>query len=690
VAVESKHSRIVLKSRRISADIGSVKSKLILAIVILAGLPAAAERLPVLTRNQQIQQLSVQEAGKAYPVKITGIVTFISRVGELFVQDESAGVFVFALNSHSNATLTAGDRVQVRGVTTAADFSPSITNAEIQYLGTGSMPEPLRIPMDPLIAGRQDARWVEVGGVARSGQIKGDLLFLSMAAPAGATFLMITDRFPADWASTLVDARITARGVLAAIFNERRQSIAFRVFVPDLSYVHIDSPAARDPFSLPLVSTLSVGQFHPMADPDRRIRVRGTLLAVESPGHLFLADRNGSLQIEGDSTCASQPGVSMDAVGFPAAIDGRPGLQNAICRNAGHALEASASPVTAVQVIPPQVHSDPTGYGISAGTRYDLKPISIEGTLLQSSPGVDGQIWSLEDRGQTFVALLPRSQATSAQAEVGGRFRLNGICVLNFDHYHRAQFFRVLVRNPGDVVLIARPPWRSFRMAALTVCGLFVMCLIAVTWGSALRKQVHRQTRELRDANGTLKRLSSLDFLTGTGNRRHFDEVLAAEVGGLRHSGKSLSLLMIDIDYFKAVNDLLGHQKGDAYLEQIAHALKSVARRASDLVCRYGGEEFAVILPGTDRDDARTLAEEIRQTVLALAIPHPTSPSRAMTVSIGVSAIASGDDLNAGNLIAAADRALYRAKRLGRNQVTCGDSTEPTTEYGISALPCSA
>lgn len=183
-------------------------------------------------------------------------------------------------------------------------------------------------------------------------------------------------------------------------------------------------------------------------------------------------------------------------------------------------------------------------------------------------------------------------------------------------------------------------------------------------------------TRRLDDANRELTRLSSVDGLTGVANRRMFDEAITREwARGVRH-GSQLSLVMCDVDHFKAFNDTLGHQAGDECLRAVAQALGNRVRRPTDLVVRYGGEEFAVLLPDTDAEGARSLAESMRRDVLALGIRHEASPLGCVTVSAGVASLVAGRDVpGPAALIKAADEALYEAKGGGRNQVVLSGAT---------------
>lgn len=178
-----------------------------------------------------------------------------------------------------------------------------------------------------------------------------------------------------------------------------------------------------------------------------------------------------------------------------------------------------------------------------------------------------------------------------------------------------------------------------------------------------------RDMTEEKNAQIALERLATRDGLTGLANRRCFDETLHAEWSRAMRQKQPLSLLMVDVDNFKAYNDAHGHLGGDECLKRIAAAVAG-EMRANDLVARYGGEEFAVILPNQSLKGAAIVAERIRCRVEQLNLPNRFARDGRVTVSIGAAtAIASGD-MDASQLVAIADAALYRAKHMGRNRIS--------------------
>ena len=169
----------------------------------------------------------------------------------------------------------------------------------------------------------------------------------------------------------------------------------------------------------------------------------------------------------------------------------------------------------------------------------------------------------------------------------------------------------------------------------------------------------------------TLKINTDVDQLTQIANRRRFDETMTLEINKAKRTGTILSVLLLDIDHFKFYNDTYGHLEGDSCLKKVAAALSTSLKRPKDLAARWGGEEFACLLPNTNAKGAQNVAEVLREAIQNLSIPHKSSPvNEVVTVSVGVVASNPMDDNSFDNLLKRADEALYQAKESGRNRIT--------------------
>jgi diguanylate cyclase (GGDEF)-like protein len=201
-----------------------------------------------------------------------------------------------------------------------------------------------------------------------------------------------------------------------------------------------------------------------------------------------------------------------------------------------------------------------------------------------------------------------------------------------------------------------------------------VSSALKLKWEMDRRKARERELLEmtvrLEEVNCALKLLSSMDGLTGLANRHAGDEFLSREWFRAIRENQIFSIVMIDIDYFKLFNDTYGHLEGDECLKGIAAALRKGLRRPADLLVRYGGEEFMVLLPDTEAEGAISVANAMKEAVAALKLRHETSSvAPHVTVSIGVASMLPSEGTAVESLIASADKALYRAKQEGRNRI---------------------
>jgi len=237
-----------------------------------------------------------------------------------------------------------------------------------------------------------------------------------------------------------------------------------------------------------------------------------------------------------------------------------------------------------------------------------------------------------------------------------------------------------------------RSPWYQTPWALALWIGAALLAVWGYAWlrGRALRQRaarlearVNEQTVELRStveelrrahadlgtANARLEELSLRDELTGIANRRRLQQALAEEWS---HTRQSIAFVLLDLDFFKLLNDTQGHLAGDLCLQSVASLLAAAARRSGGLAARYGGEEFAVLLPGIGLAGALKVAEQLREGIESLAIPNQAAPLKRVTASFGVVALTPAPGQRHEDLIESADLALYRAKAEGKNRVCAG------------------
>jgi diguanylate cyclase (GGDEF)-like protein len=201
---------------------------------------------------------------------------------------------------------------------------------------------------------------------------------------------------------------------------------------------------------------------------------------------------------------------------------------------------------------------------------------------------------------------------------------------------------------------------------------------------NAMAAQLSQRERELVATNDRLTVMASIDMLSGLANRRGFQSRLDFEWMKAQQQNCELSLLMIDVDHFKLYNDTYGHPEGDACLTRIGETLAGIAADTMSFAGRYGGEEFCLLLPNTSPQRALEIGETVRATVQGLNLPHVTSSYGKVTVSVGVAATLPNDAQTPGDLVEAADTALYAAKHRGRNTVVEHGFAKLVDEAGMA------
>lgn len=244
-----------------------------------------------------------------------------------------------------------------------------------------------------------------------------------------------------------------------------------------------------------------------------------------------------------------------------------------------------------------------------------------------------------------------------------------------------AYYFQILVTLLPTIILLflSKDEGHALMGGAMIVMAITLMLV---------SNYIYQLLFELQETQLALKDLADTDQLTQIANRRHFDRKFKVEWRRAMREKTPISLLLIDVDFFKKYNDTYGHQAGDVCLKQIADALASITHRPADLASRYGGEEFSILLPVTKQKDAAMLAERLRRKIEALQIEHSRTEIGVVTVSVGVSCCEPAWDFSGNTpdedqkvifpamLLTAADNALYVSKEQGRNQVSeqgCGD-----------------
>jgi diguanylate cyclase (GGDEF)-like protein len=226
----------------------------------------------------------------------------------------------------------------------------------------------------------------------------------------------------------------------------------------------------------------------------------------------------------------------------------------------------------------------------------------------------------------------------------------------------------------GGIVaaVVARLGFVVNLLAPVNQLSIGIANVFALLFAASYEKERSENEKELLAKNREIEIMSHLDVLTGLFNRRFFDRALHQEFHRAKRERQPLGLIVLDIDFFKDYNDAYGHVQGDACLGTVAEAIHSSITRATDTATRYGGDEFAVLLPGTNLEGAETVSRRIEEKIKLKGIPHSSSGvSATVTLSIGIAVLSQEEDCEPIDLVRRADHAMYLSKQSGRNRITC-------------------
>ncbi|MGQ7861254.1 diguanylate cyclase [Pseudomonas sp. 32A] len=299
---------------------------------------------------------------------------------------------------------------------------------------------------------------------------------------------------------------------------------------------------------------------------------------------------------------------------------------------------------------------------LNIGNDGTINLINQQGILLAQQP--------LLERDMIDKDLSQRPNVARILQERDGNFRGTS----SVDEEDRLYTFSTVGDLPLVVVVALSTndifaPWKRAALLISGATGVLCIGLLWLTWMLCM------ELRKRHRAEQVLSELAATDALTGLANRRTLDQRLRLEWDRAQRSAEPLTVLMIDVDHFKAFNDRHGHQGGDEALRTVARVIESNIRRPADLAARYGGEEFAVVLPHTDSQGARVIAEHMRSSVEHL--PRVGGDTVPITVSIGLSTWTKNSRTTLEELLLNADQALYEAKHTGRNRVVDASVLKP-------------
>ncbi|HKS36746.1 MAG TPA: PAS domain-containing protein [Verrucomicrobiae bacterium] len=446
---------------------------------------------------EQIRWLKAEDAARPNPVRIRCVVTYYDPDwGTAFVQDPTGGIFVNA--GGAVLDLKVGDRVELEGMTEQGDYAPIITRPRFKPLGLAPLPRAGRYSLRELMSGSQDSQWLSVEGVVQSVKTEWGHATLDVAEPGGRFQVLIPNSWDPSALDHLVDAKVRLEGVCGTIFNQKRQLIGVRLFVPGLDFVKTERGAPEDPFSLPLRTIGSLLQFTAGDEPDHRVRIRGTVTLSRPRQFVFLQDDSGGIMVRSDDAPeALNPGDEIEVAGFPVAGNYTPVLDHAIWRKVGSGTQARSMPVTAEQAL-------------SADHKeiFDARIVRLRGRLLDMNAGSKERVFVLQDGPAIFNASLEGAETNrlSSAIRVGSVLELTGVCSVRLDSTHSPKSLQLLLRSPSDIRVVQSPSWWTMRHTLWALAGLSAVVFASLGWVGSLRKQVRQGTRELREEIAERKR----------------------------------------------------------------------------------------------------------------------------------------------------------------------------------------
>jgi signal transduction histidine kinase len=529
---------------------------LVPALGLAAWAQATPQALPLLTRADQIRQLSPEEAARGYPAQIRGVITDDVPAPDFFIQDASGGIYVEGSASPRFAH-HFGDLVELEGVTGPGKFAPVIREQRVHVLGKGTLPATRVYAFSELAGGQQDSQWAGIRGIVRSVSIdrtswRETVLAMTVASGGGRFTVRVPIARDQDF-SSWVDSEVLIEGVCGSLFNTHRQLIGVLFYVPDLRLIKIEMQAKEVPFS-------SLMRFSPGGGAQHRVRVQG-VVSYQQPGRtLFLYHHGQGLRVLTQQATKLAVGDVVDVVGFPAVGASAPVLEDAVFHRVG--AGSPPEPIPLDLTIPWE--------------QYDGALITTDATLLQLETQSDGQHLLLQQNERIFEATLePHSPLDPLPASrVNSKLRITGICLVsNGGLWSIPQSFRILLRSAQDVTVLQAPPWWNLRRA-LWLVGIMGGVLLVVLAGMFLLG------RKVREQMVTIRQKLQHGAVLEERNRiaRELHDTLEQELAGITMQ------LDLAVDCFRQAPPV-AFRALDAARNMSRHSMVEARRSVWDLRC---------------------------------------------------------------------------------------------------------
>ncbi len=453
---------------------------MLLPLILRAWQPASADnRLPLLTKAQEIRELSAAEANRGYPVHLQGVVTFIDE-GSLFIQDASAGIAVLA--SGLMPTVQAGSFIDLQGVTECPDFAPQLNKVHVRVIRAGEMPPAKRLSFEQLASTEEDSQWAEIKGVVHH-VVLDEAPTLDVAVSGGEVLARVPWMSEAE-ARGFIDATVRIRGVAGAVYNNKNEWVGARLFVANRAQLEILEPASPNPFNIPEKSIAELLRFSLHASAGHRVRIEGTVTRDRAGKELFVRDSTGEIEIFTAEETRFKPGEQVSVVGFPGVGEYTHVLEDGVALSLGFGPVPVPSPITVKQAM---------------SGDFNAALVSIEGNLVGRSRLQGEDLLTLQSGSTTFEAGIEGAADFLDKLPPGSYLRLTGVCITEANAAHAARGFRILLASSEDIAVLQRPSWWTLTKLIVLVSAMAGLMLVTFAWIGMLNRRVAQQTELLRE-----------------------------------------------------------------------------------------------------------------------------------------------------------------------------------------------
>lgn len=445
---------------------------------------------PPLTTAAAIRQLPAEDARQGLPVHLNGMVLDYNQhlFSDLMITDGEFGIYV-SNTTELGLALRPGHLIEVVGITGEGDFAPIIVAQRITITGMGTLPPGKPISFDQLVSGSEDGQWVTIRGIFRlvtsdpkTGRQRPTI---EIHTGGGRVAGRITE-FDGPRAAQLVDAEVSVTGVCFPWFNRRRQFLNMHLSIPSMEQIQVIKPAPEKPFAVERRTVQSLMRFDPVGVHGHRVKVAGKVTLQLNEKTVFLRDETGGILVELSMATPTTLGDHVEALGFPAASEFSPILEDSTLRILSHHA--------------PPAPRETNAKGAQSGN-FDADLISLEARLVDRFQTANATVLVLESDQILFEAHLSHLRGAESLNSLrpGSRLNLTGVCLAQLGQQRWPEVFRLLLRSPKDVTILDAPSWWTLQRVVLALAIMTAIVIFALIWVVALRRRVLLQTQVISD-----------------------------------------------------------------------------------------------------------------------------------------------------------------------------------------------